>query len=181
MNRVSLRALTKGDVGITKVWHNDESIMDFYLGHPFYVNIEMESAWYERILMSNIPTTVFGIELLETQELIGISILKDINLINRNAEFAIYIGNHQMRGKGIAQEATQQVLKFAFHRLGLHRIWLRVRIDNEQAIRLYEKAGFTKEGVLAQSLFKNGVFYDVLQMGLLIHDFNKNLSTSFLV
>ena len=158
MKRIILRALTSTDIKETLKWHNQDDIADFYSGHPFPINEEMEKRWYDKILFSNYPNTIFGIEHIVDQRLIGISMLKDINMINRVAEFAIYLGNNQYRGKGLAKEATIETLRFAFYKLGLNRIFLKVIEDNIVAISLYESVGFVKEGVLIQSVFKNNSF-----------------------
>jgi|WetSurMetagenome_2_1015567.scaffolds.fasta_scaffold00144_9 RimJ/RimL family protein N-acetyltransferase len=158
--KIKLRALTESDMEITCRWHNSEDIKLNYAGHPFPVNIEMEKKWYEKILHSNFPTTIFGIEAADTSELVGLVMLKDINMINGNAEFSVYIGDEHNRNKGYASEATLGTVDFAFKKMGLHRVWLRVLADNTAAIKLYEKAGFVKEGILKESVFKEGSYRD---------------------
>jgi len=171
--RIRLRALTLSDIEKTLAWHNQEDISDLYAGHPFPINIEMERKWYEKILTSNIPLTVFGIEQIQSKNLIGITILKDINLINRTSEFAIYIGEKEQRGKGLSKEATNQTLSFGFYKLGLNRIYLKVLEENESAIKLYNSIGFIKEGVLRNSIFKNNKFKNELVMSILKDEFDE--------
>ncbi|KAF5073300.1 Spermidine N(1)-acetyltransferase [anaerobic digester metagenome] len=171
---ICLRALTKADIDKTLIWHQQDYIRDLYFGHPYPVNKEMEELWYNKILTSNIPTTVFGIEEVETQLLIGITMLKGINLINRNAEFAIYIGDELKRGKGYSKQATLQTLNFAFYNLGLNRIFLKVLERNSIAIELYKKVGFMKEGLIRQSIFKNNKFENELLMSILKEEFTPN-------
>jgi len=171
MNKIKLRALTTNDIENTLLWHNQDDISDFYSGHPFPVNIEMETKWYKKILTSNFPLTVFGIEYIENQCLIGITVLKDINLINRSAEYAIYIGNKDYRGKGLSNEATVETLRFGFYKLGLNRIYLRVLEENEVAISLYKSTGFIREGLLRNSVLKNNTFKNELLMAILKDEF----------
>jgi RimJ/RimL family protein N-acetyltransferase len=172
MPKIKLRALTATDIEKTLSWHNNENISDFYSGHPFPVNIEMEQKWYEKILVSNFPVTVFGIDFFENKKLIGLTVLKDINLINRSAEFAIYIGDNEYRGKGLSIEATLETVNFGFYKLGLNRIFLRVLEENEVAIRLYKKTGFKIEGILRNSSFKNNQFKNELLMAILKDEFH---------
>lgn len=167
MNKVKLVALTAADIEKTHLWHNQEDISDLYSGHPFPVNIEMEQKWYEKILTSNFPVTVFGIEYIENKCLVGITVLKDINLINRSAEFAIYIGDKDYRGKGFSKEATMLTLRFGFYKLGLHRIFLKVLEENDHAISLYKSIGFVNEGLLRSSVYKNGKFLNESVFSLL--------------
>ena len=51
-------------------------------------------------------------------------------------------------------------------RVGVTKIALRVRADNERAIRLYERLGFAHEGRLAGTFLVNGIEFDELVMGL---------------
>lgn len=173
IKKIRLRALTIEDLPFTLKWNNQDDINELYSGHPFPVNKEMETIWYEKILVSNIPSSVFGIEEESTHELIGISVLKDINLINRSAEFAIYIGEKNKRGKGFSKEATISTLDFGFNKIGLKRIWLKVLEENEVAKELYRKTGFITEGVLRSSVFKNGSFKNEILMSILSNEFNK--------
>jgi RimJ/RimL family protein N-acetyltransferase len=174
MENIQLRAITETDIPTTLAWNNQEDIKDLYAGHPFPVNTEMEKEWYTKIIKSNFPTTVFGIELIQEKKIIGLSFLKNINMIHRKAEFAIFIGDKQERGKGFSKDATLKTLKFGFYKIGLQRIYLSVQENNETAINLYEKLGFKKEGFLRNSAFKNGAFYNEIIMGLLISDLNIN-------
>jgi RimJ/RimL family protein N-acetyltransferase len=167
MKRTKLRALTHADIEKTLAWHNQEDISDLYSGHPFPVNIEMETKWYEKILTSNFPITVFGIELVESKKLIGITVLREINMINRVAEFAIYIGNALERGKGLSKEATIDTLTFGFFKLNLNRIYLKVLEENTPAIKLYQLLGFTMEGKLRNSIFKNGEYKSEIVFSIL--------------
>ena len=174
MYKIRLRALTSKDIEKTLEWNNQEDISNLYSGHPFPVNLEMEKIWYEKILTSNFPITVFGIEEIKTANLIGITILKDINMINRNAEFAIYIGDKKYRGMGLSKEATFSTIDFGFSKLGLHRISLRVSDDNQTAIKLYEKCGFQPEGLLRECYFINGKYVNKLQMSILQEEFDRS-------
>lgn len=171
--RIMLRALTKKDLMKTLTWHNQEDIQKFYSGHPFPVNEEFESAWYDKILTSNFPTTVFGIELIEENLLIGITMLKGINMINRSAEFAAYLGDIKHRGKGYSYEASKETLDFGFNKLGLNRIFLRVLEENKTAINLYKKLGFLEEGFLKDSIYKNGSYHNEYIFALLKKDINE--------
>lgn len=94
-------------------------------------------------------------------------------MINRVSEFAIYIGDEKYRGKGVGREAALETLRFAFYSLGLNRVFLKVLEENESAVRLYERMGFKKEGMLRKSVFKNNAFNNELLFGMLKEEFNE--------
>ena len=172
--KTHLRALTIDDAFKTVEWNNQQEIKEFYSSHPFFVNIENERKWYEKILYSNIPTSVFGIEHTDDKHLIGLSFLTSIDMIHRTAEFAIYIGDKKYRGMGLSKEATFSTIDFGFSKLGLHRISLRVSDDNQTAIKLYEKCGFQPEGLLRECYFINGKYVNKLQMSILQEEFDRS-------
>lgn len=51
---------------------------------------------------------------------------------------------------------------------GITRIELAARADNVPAIRLYEKLGFVREAVKRNGMRFDGVYFDTLQMSLLL-------------
>jgi RimJ/RimL family protein N-acetyltransferase len=73
----------------------------------------------------------------------------------------------QFWGNGIARELCKTLFVEAM-KVGITRVALRVRADNERAIRLYESLGFQHEGRLVGAFIARGVIYDELAMGLRI-------------
>jgi ribosomal protein S18 acetylase RimI-like enzyme len=70
------------------------------------------------------------------------------------------------RGQGIGRRLLDACLAKAKSK-GITRVELEVRIDNSQAIKLYEKAGFSREGVKKNALFFDEAYYDALLMSLI--------------
>jgi len=59
------------------------------------------------------------------------------------------------RGRGYATEAVRRLTGWALGEGGLRRVELRANIDNFASIRVAEKAGFTREGVLRGAGFEH--------------------------
>lgn len=77
-------------------------------------------------------------------EYLGTVSLKNIETV-KGAEYAISMrGAYQ--GKGIASWATEEILRIAFEELRLHRVYLNVLADNENACRFYSRKCFRYEG-----------------------------------
>lgn len=91
----------------------------------------------------------------EQDEYIGTISLKDIDLQHKKAEYAISV-RKGWHGRGAAKEATEQLIRYAFEELQLHRIYLNVLSDNIRAIRFYEKCGFQFEGEFKDDIFLRG-------------------------
>ena len=95
---------------------------------------------------------------------------RDVDRKNESAEYGIFIGEADARGRGIGTETARLFTDFGLNVLRLHRISLKVLGDNEVARRSYEKAGFRTEGVFRDYVKLDGVFTDVVFMAKLGED-----------
>ncbi len=69
-------------------------------------------------------------------------------------------------GLGLGTALMGSVIEWARYSGIVRKIGLRVRTDNERAIRLYERFGFIREGVFTRQFAIAGRFYDAYLMGL---------------
>jgi len=126
--------------------------------------------WFKQVQERN-DTFIFGIRLRDPDRLIGYCQLHAIDSVHRNAELQIRLGATGEWGKGYGTQATVQLLRFAFVDRNLHRVYLNVLATNKAAIRIYEKAGFVREGQLRQAAHINGEYVDVVLMAVLRGDY----------
>ena len=114
--------------------------------------------------------------IIETEEgqAVGSAILTEIDRLNNNAKTALAIWNPDNRGKGYGAGALKKLLKFAFEEVKLHRLSLPNGVFefNKGAIALYKKCGFRVEGVRRQEYFHDGQWWDVVEMGIIVSDYN---------
>lgn len=163
--RVRLRPLLKQDASILYEWITDRNLMIHNVPY-FPVSETDHEAWVEKMMSKRSDLVLFVIEELSTRQSIGTCQLLNINWIHRSAELQIRIGNEAYQSKGFGIEAVKLLCEFGFSDLNLHRVYLHVFASNERAIRSYEKCGFQNEGTLIEAAFINGVWADVLVMGL---------------
>lgn len=78
-------------------------------------------------------------------------------MTNKRAEYAVSL-RRRAQGKGIAAEATCEILKMAFEQYNLERVYLNVLSENKRAIRFYEKIEFIYEGEFRKYLFLRGEY-----------------------
>jgi RimJ/RimL family protein N-acetyltransferase len=162
---VALTPVTAGDLSVMFGWINDRS--DVLWNAPYRPVTEAEhTEWFEAI-QRRTDTVIFGIRLLDTQRLIGSCQLHSINAIHRSAELQIRLGESEGRGHGYGTEAVQLLLDFAFKDLNLRRVYVHVLVTNGRALRLYEKAGFVREGTLREAAHIDGQYVDIALLGIL--------------
>jgi RimJ/RimL family protein N-acetyltransferase len=108
---------------------------------------------------------------------VGLAGLHQLNWIARSAEFRIFLGDRTSWGSGVGTEVTQMLVAYAFDALALHKVWLGVNAANAAALTTYDRAGFTREGVLRDDVFRNGRYYDVVRMSILRDEYDAALET----
>jgi len=79
--------------------------------------------------------------------------------VSQSAHIGYWIGE-RYAGRGLMTEAVRLVARFAFDTLRLHRIEAACIPGNVRSIRVLEKAGFRREGLLRSYLNINGFWQD---------------------
>lgn len=69
--------------------------------------------------------------------------------------------------QGIMTEALQAMLRYGFEEMGLNRVEALVYFENHASVRLLERLGFRKEGLLRQYFRRGDTFYDHWLLSLL--------------
>jgi RimJ/RimL family protein N-acetyltransferase len=100
---------------------------------------------------------------------LGMAALVTLDLDGRQAE-AGYIVSPQARGRGVASRALTLLTDWALGELGLERVELRITDGNEASMRVAEKCGYVREGVLRSVHFKQGERSDVVVYSRLADD-----------
>jgi len=97
-----------------------------------------------------------------------------ISLMNYEAMFKVaeigYWIRSDLAGRGLATEAARAVCDFGFDEARLHRIELRAWVENPASIRIAEKLGFTREGLLREASWAQAGYQDMYIYGLLESD-----------
>ena len=163
-----LRELERKDIEKINKWRNDPELIAC-LGAPYrYINEEVDNEWYNSYLGSRGKAVRCAIvDAGNEEEILGLISLVSIDNINRSAELHIMIGRKENQGKGLGTFAVNTMIEHAFLNLNLRRIELSVLATNVPAIKLYEKVGFSREGVKVQSHYKAGKYIDMIIMAKL--------------
>ncbi|MFC3748197.1 GNAT family N-acetyltransferase [Paenibacillus sp. GCM10012306] len=162
---VNLRALNIKDSNQILEWVNNPELK-YLIGTTYPVSEIEHEIWFQNKLTDKL-NKIFGIQEQSCNVLIGIIGLNNIDFINRNAELYVYIGDEKYWGKRLGSDAIETLVRFAFNELNLHRISLFVFSYNTRAIKAYQKVGFVTEGIMKESLFKSGKYYDKVLMAIL--------------
>lgn len=160
---VILRALEDKDISQMRAWRNDPGLMPYHFNH-LPVSEAGQRRWYDTYTGDS-GTIVFIVELKDHTP-IGYTIIKNIDYKNRNAEVGLHV-DPAYQGKGYGKDAFRTLIRYGFHELNLHRIYLEVFAFNEKAIQLYQKLGFKTDGCLREAYFTQNRYHDILVMSIL--------------
>ena len=106
------------------------------------------------------------------------NVLLHCTWLHRSAYFQIYLGNSQARGRRIGSTVLEVVLHHAFRNLDLHRVWLHTLMGNVRAERMYEKAGFVREGIERDAILRDGTFHSQARWSLLANEWPSDSQSS---
>lgn len=168
---VCLREICREDVPLINEWRRDREMADYLLGTFRHVNEETDQRWFDNYMASRDRNVRLGILLEETQQLIGVVYILNIDWISRSAELGIFIGDRAEWNKGHGTTAVRLAMEHAFNDLNLNRLSTMVIRENSRSAHILMKNGMQEEGVARQAVFKNGEFKDCVHLGLLREDF----------
>lgn len=155
-----LRELERKDITIINSWRNNINVVSS-LGAPFrFINQEVDLKWFDNYMQSRLNIVRCAVVTEESDDILGLVTLADINYINRSATLHLIVGE-SAQNKGVGTFAVQEICQHAFFNYGLHRIELNVLASNQRAIHVYEKCGFIREGLKKEAIFKNGLYVDM--------------------
>ena len=165
--KVTLRKFRKKDIEKMHSWVNNPEITRYFSFGSTPRTIEDSQIFLQNQLDKEDDSYInWVIARSDDPELnyLGSVGLKNIDYINKKAEFNIVIADKKNHGKGYGTEATKLLLDYAFYTVGLHKVYLKVLDFNEGAIKAYEKSGFKFVAKLKEDVYRSGEFLDQIYM-----------------
>ena len=156
MNLISIRKFELKDIPNKIEWINNPE-NNQYLHYDLPLEYEKTVCWFEKnkarkdrydavIEVDSVPVGLIG--------LLGI----DAN--ERKAEYYISMGVGDYKGKGVAFEASKQLLKYAFVTLRLNTVYLYTETGNLAAQKLFGKLGFQVKDIRKNDVMSHGRYVD---------------------
>lgn len=168
--KIVLRPLEKKDLADKVRWFNDPEInKTLFLDEP--LELEKTLKWFAKAKKDD-SRMDFVIE-SKDGESIGMAGLVKISRLHRTAESYCVIGEKKFWGKGVGTEAHKIMFQLGFDKLGLEKIWADINPENTAIIKVCERLGFRQEGLLRKDRVVGRKRVDVLRIGLLREEFNR--------
>ena len=163
---VALRAVGPDDSQRLLDWRNRPEVSAYmYTDHS--ISPDEHARWFASALAAA-DRRYWIIEL--DGEPVGLANLAGIDAARRRCEWAYYLAEPSVRGRGVGAVVEFMVIDHVFKDLSLHKLWCEVLIDNEAVWKLHESFGFVREALYRDHVWKAGHFQDVVGLGLLADD-----------
>jgi len=169
-----LREIEYGDTPLILKWRNSDEVRSRFVDRRIFTK-ESHEDWLKNVIGTGrakqfiiciCPKDNDGAR-KEDYIPVGSVYVRDLDLQHHKGEYGIFIGEESARGRGVGSRTAKLMIRYCFENLKLHRLYLRVFADNEQAIRSYENAGFVREGVLKEDVCEDGCYHDMVIMAIL--------------
>lgn len=155
---ISMHGLRDADLSDTAPYFSwlDNLELDQYAERSrFAVNPETFRAYVKKA-WTNSDLVLLGIYDNDSGKHIGNISIKQIDWQSRKGWIGYLMGDPAFRNRGLTTEAVLMFMYYCFNKLNLRRIYTHINENNQPSIRVIEKAGFVKEGVLREHII-NGI------------------------
>lgn len=172
--KIQLCAVEREHLPVLQQWRNDPELRKYYREYR-ELTLSHKEAWYNSKIVNDDSWQFFVVKPLGEDKVIGSCGLTYINWVHRTGEFSITIGDGEYRNGGYGSDTLRTLIKYGFEDLNLNRIWCEVYSNND-AIGIYRHIGFRDEGVLRQSYYNEGRYWDSHILGMLKSEYEDRRS-----
>ncbi|MCZ8313252.1 MAG: GNAT family protein [Magnetospirillum sp.] len=167
--RLEIRVMQQEDAEPARLLHNNDEML-MWLTDTTHVSQAQQADWYQSISKSQ-KSRRYALRRRSDNAFVGLFRVDAIDPVNRNCLVGCDV-MPEMRKQGYATESFRYMLGYLFGFMGIHRVGLVTRADNQAGLALYAKLGFRREGVQRQAIFRCGVYVDLVAMGMLREEFS---------
>lgn len=143
-----------------------------YIGFPTFQTMaeaENELGWYQALFREK-QGIRWAITDRQSGKFIGSCGFKNYQAVHNKAEIG-YDLMYSWWNKGIMTEAIRPIIEYGFTHMELNRIEAEADTRNTASIHLLQKVGFQVEGISRESEFENGMYIDLVKLGLLRREY----------
>ncbi len=161
-DRIYIRRITGDDTDLIVDWRNREDVREhFFFREPF--TRQMHEKWLREKIDTGLVEQ-FIVCMQEDDRPIGSSYLRDIDRDEESAEYGIFIGEADARGRGLGAEILKATMDYALNDMGLKLVRSRAISTNEASIKIFKNYGFTVNDTVRGVTCSDGNMVDMVLM-----------------
>ena len=159
-NFVSTRALSEADYQSIKNWEDDENNFNYFPNTNFLYDIK-NPTWIKSKIEDNNGLYLVIID-NKSNNIIGLTLLENIDTINRNACWGIYISDEKYRKLNYSLESAFFIIDYAFFKLKLNKVYNNTLATNIRGRKFHKKLGFKEEAIFNNQILVDGYYTDLI-------------------
>lgn len=150
-------------------WRNSPEVSK-YMYSDNIISQEDQKKWFQKI--KNDPTSRHWLINFEGIN-IGVVSLTNISFTLNSCSWGFYLGESDLRGKGIGKKMMAGICEYVFEELKLNKLMAQIFKFNERTIYVHEKFGFRREAYYREHCYKNDKYEDVIGVALLKKEYDQ--------
>ena len=168
----------ENDALVEAVWRHDAAFVrafgDTYVRPLSAAEIRKEYEAIEKAADESHGDFYFAVRTCEDDRFVGFARLERVDWAHGAAQIRIGIGAPADRSQGYGSQVLAMLLVYAFDELNLHRLTVQVPEYNADALRFFQRAGFSEEVRRRKALARDSRRWDLIHLGLLHNDWERN-------
>ena len=171
MKSFHAEAFEAGDLETLKKWLAHEDVFKnlYVLYHPMDMTRLQE--WFAGEKTGGAHIMKYG----DDEKTVAVGMVHFIHGKNRCGELS-FIVDPGISGMGYGSKVLDHLLRYSFHILNLHKVFLHTAEYNKKVPSLALKRGFVLEGTFRKEIYYSGSYYDTYRYGILQEEFEMNLA-----
>jgi UDP-4-amino-4,6-dideoxy-N-acetyl-beta-L-altrosamine N-acetyltransferase len=163
----TIRPMTAADIEAVLAWRNHPDVRR-YMYTQHMISLEEHCRWFEQAAKDPQRHLLLYVDGSTPLGFINIHGIAPGGI----ADWGFYAAPDSPRGTGRA--LGNAALRYAFVKVGLHKLCGQALAFNERSIKFHLTLGFSQEGLLQQQHFDGQNYHDVLCFGLLADQWKAN-------
>ncbi len=173
--KLRFRKIMRDELEIILKWRTMPEVTE-HMFSDVPQDMEKHAAWFRHI--STDPTRLDWI-INAAEEDVGYVALQNISPVHKRCDWAYYLASLNVRGKGVGRAVELNILEYVFDTLRLNKLCGEIFLSNQKVVRIHEKYGSVVEGIRPQHIFKNGVFHNIVEIGILREKWEREIKGEF--
>lgn len=165
--KIVLRGVESSDNLMLRSLINDPDTEMMLSGSSWPISETEQLRWFERQEQNKESLRCIVAKKDDMTTPVGTIILNEIDQKNGTGHIHIKMAKDGGRRNGYGTDAIKTLIDYAFNELRLNCIYANILSYNEASIRLFEKCGFARDGVLRSRVFKKGKYIDVFAYSII--------------
>ncbi|MDX5436789.1 MAG: GNAT family N-acetyltransferase [Pontibacter sp.] len=164
------RATTADASALFYIIDRDRPYLRQWLPFVDYSNAVGDTEAYLKYVTAAGNTSDMVFVIVHEKKVCGLIGYKGIDRLNRKLEIGYWLAEDK-QGQGIMRRSCHTLITYAFEKLKMNRIEIRVGVGNNRSNNIPKKLGFTLEGMQRQGELLNDRFHDLEVYSLLRSEF----------